>query len=799
MDTPNEAALRLHDLFESAVDGIFFAGPDGRITDANPAACRLLGYSRDEMLGRSIADFVSPDDVPRQASLARHILAGGVEVSEWRLRRKDGTYVSVELSANALPKGSMQAIARDLTARHEAEIALRLSEAKFSGIVSIAADAIISVDESLRIVIFNEGAEHIFGYSKAEAIGAPLDMLIPESRRDIHRHHIASFAVAEESARQMGVRRAPIFGRRKDASEFPAEAAISKIEVDGKRLFTVSVRDVTETKRVEEALRSSVARFEAALKGAHAGVFEQGLDLRVRWHYSASICSYPLDSVVGKTDFDLFPRSEAERMTALKRQVLETGRPIREVVQRAVDGTAHWFDVTIEPRRDAEQRIVGVISVCWDITEEKRIEEEERLLAETGRILVAAGSDQTALLTDVANVIVLNVADWCAVDLVDDGVLRRVKFVHSDPAMAGVGAALEHYPVHRRKNLVSDVVETQHAVVIEEVQPGYLESVALDDEHLRTLRSLDPTSFIVVPLVARGQSLGTLAFGASGGSRRYGLLDANIAERLATVVALALDNARLYQHLERAIRARDEVLGVVAHDLRNPLNTILAAARLFEMQIPEDSIVGQETVATIWRSVKRATRLIDDLLNVTSIDAGQLSVVRHHFGAEELVVAAVEAHRLLASSASLELRLAAERPLPEIWADRDRCLQVFENLIGNAIKFTPRGGRIIVSAFAEDGEVHFSVADSGVGIAPESLPHVFDRFWKAKNAKREGAGLGLSICKGIVAAHGGRIWVESARGRGTTVHFTIPVWNAVEHPPSPAWSSSGDGPVHRLT
>jgi PAS domain S-box-containing protein len=663
----NEKEQWLREFFESAPDGIFIAGPDGRCTDANPVACRLLGYSREEILGRSIVDFVSQDDLARQAALKRHILAGGVEVSEWRLRRKDGTYVQVELSAHALPNGFMQGIVRDLTDRHAAEAALRLSEAKFSGIVSISADAIVSIDENLRIIIFNEGAEKTFGYSKAEAIGASLDLLIPEQFRDVHRRHIASFATGQATAREMGVRRSPISGRRKNGNVFPAEAAISRIEVGGKVLFTVSLRDVTEKKRIEDALRASVA--------------------------------------------------------------------------------------------------------------------EERLLAETGRILVSAGSDQTALLTGVANVIANNIADWCTVDVVADGNVNRLKMVHSDPTLAPICAALERYPVHRQRNLVSDVVESQRPVLMDDVPSGFLESVALDDEHLRLLRSLDPTSFIIAPLIARGQSLGTLAFGASGGSRRYGQLDVSIAERLATVVALAMDNARLYQHLERAVRARDEVLGVVAHDLRNPLNTILAAARLIEAYVPEEGEkIGQTSVGVILRSVSRATRLINDLLDVTSIDAGQLSVVRDHFSAEQLVIGAVEGQQLLASSASVELRLVVEGPLPEIWADRDRCLQVFENLIGNAIKFTPRGGRIIVAATPRDADVHFSVADTGGGIAPESLPHVFDRFWHSKNAKREGAGLGLSICKGIVEANGGRIWVESSRGRGTTVHFTVPTWNAVEQP-----------------
>ncbi len=140
----------------------------------------------------------------------------------------------------------------------------------------------------------------------------------------------------------------------------------------------------------------------------------------------------------------------------------------------------------------------------------------------------------------------------------------------------------------------------------------------------------------------------------------------------------------------------------------------------------------------------------------------------------QVLLDAVEAERELTASASLELRIEAGEELPPIWADRVRLLQVFENLVGNAIRFTPKGGRITIGATPRQREVLFWVADSGTGIAPESLPHVFDRFWKEKRAERQGAGLGLPICKGIVGAHGGRIWVESLPMRGTTFYFTIP-------------------------
>jgi signal transduction histidine kinase len=182
----------------------------------------------------------------------------------------------------------------------------------------------------------------------------------------------------------------------------------------------------------------------------------------------------------------------------------------------------------------------------------------------------------------------------------------------------------------------------------------------------------------------------------------------------------------------------------------------------------------QALLYQISRGVQRANRLIQDLLDVTRIEAGALSIASHAVSAGRIARDALGLLEMRASAASIELRLALDSELSEIWADEHRLLQVFENLIGNAIKFTPPGGRITVGAQSRAGELLFSIADTGVGIPAESLPRVFDRFWQAKRTERSGAGLGLPICKGLVEAHGGRIWVESTPGHGSTFYFTIP-------------------------
>jgi PAS domain S-box-containing protein len=529
---------------------------------------------------------------------------------------------------------------------------LRASEAKLAGIISLAADAIISVDESQRIVMYNEAAERIFGWSSAEALGKPLDILLPERVRQIHRQHVPSFAAALGTARRMEERRAAIFGLRKNGEEFPAEAAISKLNVGGTWQFTVILRDVTERKRIEH---------------------------------------------------------------------------------------------------------------------------EEEFLAEVGAIL-AGTLDSQKTLANIARLAVRELADVCVIDLLDEqGELQRVEAMASDRAKPGVAEALRRFPLHRsRPHLSWAILRSKQPQMMAEISPEAIRALAQSEEHQSVLESIAPTSIMGVPLIVHdSRILGALVVASCRPERRYVAADLRLLAEVGRRAALALENARLYRAAERAVQARDDVLGIVAHDLRNPLGIILAQAAF--LRRPGADPVCRKPSEVIGRAATRINRLIEDLLDATRMEAGRLSMEPARVGAAQVVLDSVEARRQLESPASVDLRVYLTPELPEIWADGDRLLQVFENLIGNAAKFTPPGGRITIGARPRAGEVLFWVADAGAGISADDLPHLFDRFWQARKADRRGAGLGLAIAKGIVEAHGGRIWVESTPGWGSTFYFTVPL------------------------
>lgn len=247
--------------------------------------------------------------------------------------------------------------------------------------------------------------------------------------------------------------------------------------------------------------------------------------------------------------------------------------------------------------------------------------------------------------------------------------------------------------------------------------------------------------------------------------------------QLVRLAAGAIENMRLYLAAQRASREREDVLAIVSHDLRNPLHTIALSAS-FLGEIMPDSVTDavREQPRIINRAVDRANRLIQDLLDVARLEAGGMPLTLVPVAPRDVLDDTAEAMRPAADAAGVTLECRADGELPDVMADRERLLQIFTNLVGNATRFTPRGGTIVVSAALDTDPsfVRFVVRDTGSGISAENLPHLFDRFWQAQHSARTGAGLGLAIAKGIVESHGGRISVTSEVGVGTEFAFTIP-------------------------
>jgi signal transduction histidine kinase len=243
--------------------------------------------------------------------------------------------------------------------------------------------------------------------------------------------------------------------------------------------------------------------------------------------------------------------------------------------------------------------------------------------------------------------------------------------------------------------------------------------------------------------------------------------------RAAEVLDRSLTKERAARlEAEKATNLRDEVLAILAHDLRNPMNSILSAASL--LALTSEDGATKKPLAVIERATRTMQRLVNDLLDIARIEGGNFVMQTAPVEIGELIRESVELFEPQALATNITLRVAVDDGLPPVPADRDRLLQVFSNLFGNALKFSTTGKTITARATRCDGGVHVSIKDSGAGIPAEDLERVFDRFWQADRSSRAGAGLGLAICKAIIEAHGGTIWAASAVGRGTTMHFEIP-------------------------
>jgi len=248
--------------------------------------------------------------------------------------------------------------------------------------------------------------------------------------------------------------------------------------------------------------------------------------------------------------------------------------------------------------------------------------------------------------------------------------------------------------------------------------------------------------------------------------------DEAILVQLSQMAAVAMENARLFEATKRAATAREDMVAIVSHELRNPLNAILVGAEVLQGGV----LQGRERamVDRIRRAAQRMQTLTDDLLDIAQIEAGTLSIEPNFETLASVTDEALDLVLVAATERQLTLQADVPKDVPLVSLDRNRILQVLANLLGNALKFTPPGGAVRIEAVTEADAVRVSVSDTGPGIAAEHVPHLFERYWQTRETSRLGAGLGLFIAKGIVEAHGGKIWVDTAPGAGTTFIFTLP-------------------------
>ena len=510
-------------------------------------------------------------------------------------------------------------------------------------------------------------------------------------------------------------------------------------------------------RRIEEQLRASEVKLRSVTESARDGIVTLARDGTIVYANPAARVMFGRDEMRGLAMQKLISGFGLDA---------KGGVPMERWASHA-SGTR--FPVELSIAEWTIDKSGYVTSIVRDVSERFEAQAEAEAAQRRLAFLFRATSElleqplsMDALLATVARLVLPQLGDYCIVDLAEgDRQLRRV------------AAVPEHESLTHALDATAPFAAAGESLVTRVLRSGqpFMHSPA------ETEQGSDWRACLVVPLSARNRTVGAITLVSF--ARSYSRDDLALAQELGHRVALAVDNAHLYDEARAAVRVRDDVLAIVSHDLRNPLSTILTSTgRLLEIA---DGEMVRAPLERCQRAARRMTHMISDLVDAASLETGTLSLDPRDNEVARVMSDALDLLQPLADARGLTLSTAIAPGVERAFCDRERIVQVLSNLVGNAIKFTAKGGHIDISADSWGDMVRIAVRDDGPGIGAEQMPRIFDRYWHlAQRESRHGAGLGLYIAKGIVENHGGRIWVESAVGRGSTFFFTLPAIQAME-------------------
>ena len=568
--------------------------------------------------------------------------------------------------------------------------------------------------------------------------------------------------------------------------------------------------DITERKALEESLRGSEDRLRLAVDAGQLGIWDWDIvNDRVKWTDRVYELHGVAQGAFGGRLEDFARLVHPDDMAAVRTsiEIALNGETPYEVEFRVPlpDGSIRWLATRAHVIRDEHGNPSRMVGATYDVTERVLLLEAERNArssAEAARrhveLLAVAGGELARSLEPkqtleaIARTMVPALADWCRIDIVDgDGILQRGISYHSDPEKSRIGSELVQRlrAAPETPGSMGWAVATGQSRLCHFDPPLQFDSIR-DRDLLEFARAIAMRAYFVVPLVARGRTLGALAALQAESGRGFDADSCALIVELAQRAALALDNARLYAEAETALQqaksanqAKDQFLAMLGHELRNPLAPISMALHLMDLRQDEDHAKER---GIIRRQVQHMARLIDDLHDVSRISSGKLSLRFERTELGAIVDKALEIVRPLTESRSGAIDVDVPPGPVHVWGDPVRLAQALSNLLTNANKFTPANGRIALRVVESGPFVDVTVADAGSGIAPELLPHVFDAFVQGQQpADRAsgGLGVGLSIVRSLIEMHGGSVTASSdGIGRGSTFTLRLPVLQQATQP-----------------
>jgi PAS domain S-box-containing protein len=747
---PQAAPLYLARLLEHAPDGIFIADPQGRYTYVNETGCRMLGYAREELVGRTIMDLIPPEELERLWASHEAMQRGATHSAEWRLRRKDGSWMPAEVTANVLPDGQWQGFVRDISERkaHEAERETLFAEIDaerrwLRGVLDTLPLGVM-LSHPRRGMSFNATAEKLLGM-KLDARGGsaqyaarvfyPDGKPVPPDRlpsaRALARGETSTggeFVIQHADGRLVSVL---------------ASAAPIRDVAGGVSGSVCLLQDIGERIEAEARLRNKQRLLQSIFDLLPVGVWIADGSGRIVSNNPAAERIWKGARYVPVEKFGEYKgwwldsgKPIAADEWALARALTKGETSLGELVRiQCFDGSFKTIINSAAPLRDENGVVTGAIVVNEDITALHEAQEKQR------------SSEQ--LLRTVIDL--LPVGLWVAD--------REGRITLANPAGLSIWQGTRYVGPEQFHEYKAWWVETGKPVQPEEW--GLARAVRNGETsrgELIRIQCFDGSFKTVINFAApirsdTGEIVGALALNEDMTSLQH-----------------------TQEQLRVAVREREEILAIVAHDLRNPLAGLIMGAHAAEREAAR--LAGGEPVRELAASLgdvaQRMSGLVDDLLAVAvATTSGRSMLKPAPVPAAALLERAAEAARPMLAREGLQLEVSPPGELPQISADADRIVRVFANLLDNALKYTSPPGRVTMTAAPTSGGVRFSVANSGPPLPAEQLAAMFQPFWQAARDRR-GAGLGLSICRSIVEAHGGTIWAEPAEGQRVRVCFELP-------------------------
>ncbi len=666
-----------------------------------------------------------------------------------------------------------------------------------SAIIDSAEDAIISKTLDGIITSWNKGAERIFGYTAEEAVGRPVTMLIPEDHPDEEPAILARLRAGERIEHYQTVR------VRKDGTLIDISLTVSPIRGPDGTIIGASkiARDITESRRAEVTLREQSEVIELAYDAIFLRDSSNTITL---WNRGAErTYGYTQEEALGRSPHELLQTITPIPLPEIYESLRREGYWEGELRHTRKDGAQITVDSRWATVRDLQGQVRSILEITRDVTERKRAEEEMR---EQSEIIETVNSLGLTLAGELDLHKLVQAVTDAATEVCDarfGSFFYNILDERGESCMlytlSGVPReAFSHFPMPRNTDIFGPTFRGEGTVLIPDVRkdPRYGKNspyYVMPEGHWPVV------SYLAVPVVSRsGEVLGGLFFGHP----EEGVFTeraARIVEGLAAQAAVAMDNARLYEAAQRARaeaeqsaaekerlyrearesnRLKDEFLATVSHELRTPLTAILGWAHMLRT----GQFAGGDpakALETIERNARSQAQLIDDLLDVSRIITGKLRIDVRPVDPNSFIESAIEAVRPAAEAKGVRVQRIMDTGVVSVTGDPARLQQVVWNLLSNAIKFTPKGGRVQIRMERVNSHVEITVSDTGIGIAPEFLPHVFDRFRQADQRttrQQGGMGLGLAIVRHLVELHGGTVRAESpGEGQGATFTVLLPV------------------------